>query len=31
MIKRAKKPIDVAITLDVPYDETKKLWEQFLG
>jgi Helix-turn-helix domain len=30
MFKRAKKPIDVAITLDIPHDETKKLWSQYL-
>ena len=28
--KKGKKPIDVAITLDVPHDETKKLWGQYL-
>jgi Helix-turn-helix domain len=30
MFKRGKKPIDVAIILDVPHDETKKLWGQYL-
>jgi Helix-turn-helix domain len=30
MFKRAKKPIDVAITLNIPHDETKKLYGQFL-
>jgi hypothetical protein len=30
MFKRGKKPIDVAITLDVPHDETIKLWGQYL-
>ena len=30
MFKRAKKPIDVSIALNIPHDETKKLWGQYL-
>ena len=30
IFKRGKKPVDVAILLDTPYDEVKKLWIQYL-
>ena len=29
MFSEGNKPVNVAMTLDIPYDETKKLWNQY--
>ena len=30
MFSEGNKPVNVSITLDMPYDETKKLWNQYI-